>query len=575
MVLESTLAADVKAFSLRPPALLCAAAFLVVTCLIRYLLKRPPKLNLPVIEPEGVHYSTEDLSEASRKVGVIQIHTALRGFNTNLDLDQYPDTPFLLRLSPPMVVLPPSALEEVRNLPENQVSFLKDMKRQFAGEHTGVGDTSPEVIDVVKFDLTRNLPNLLSSLQDEVRYSFDREFGPCEDWTAIGLYGALARVVALLSGLVFVGRPLSREDEWLNLLVTYSVSVISARDAVLKYPVLLRPLVAPFLKEVKTVRRHIARCAELLDPILKAKLAKPNEGKYQFDDLQDGQGNFISWILGRMDGRDQGDPKVLAKNQMVLSFASIHTTTLSIWHAMFDLACRPEYTQPLRDEINKAIAEDGQHVGEGGFFKLNQACVAKLRKLDSFFKESQRLSPPALIANNRVTVAPLSLSTGHTIPKETRVCFPAYAIHTSPLTTAFSPSYNPPSAKPPSEFDGFRFYNLRAMEGKENRHQFVTTAPDSLNFGYGSHACPGRFFAGSIMKVVLVELLRNWDFRLKGDVEGVGGEDKRPRNLSAELAVLPDPRAEIEVRRRKKVEKGSPTCSDDVLSTKVQDHNQS
>jgi gliotoxin biosynthesis cytochrome P450 monooxygenase len=166
----------------------------------------------------------------------------------------------------------------------------------------------------------------------------------------------------------------------------------------------------------------------------------------------------------------------------------------------------------------------------------------------------------------RLTTAPISLSTGHTIPKGTRICFPAHAIHNSPLTTTFSPSYNPPSAKPPSEFDGFRFYKLRTMEGKENRHQFVTTSVDSLTFGHGSHACPGRFFASNEMKVVLVELLRHWEFRLKGDVEGVGGVDKRPRRLYGELSILPDPRAEIEVRRRK-VEK------DNLPVTVCQVHN--
>jgi gliotoxin biosynthesis cytochrome P450 monooxygenase len=89
------------------------------------------------------------------------------------------------------------------------------------------------------------------------------------------------------------------------------------------------------------------------------------------------------------------------------------------------------------------------------------------------------------------------------------------------------------------------------MEGKENLHQFVTTSLESLNFGHGNHACPGRFFASNEIKVVLIELLRRWDFRLKGDVNCVGGEDKRPQNLAGDLSVHPDPRAEIEVRRRK------------------------
>src|SRR5579862_9221448 len=110
-----------------------------------------------------------------------------------------------------MVVLPQSTLDEVRNLPENQVSFLQNVRKQFYAKHTGVGDTPPEVVKAIKFDLTRNLANLLDGLQDEVRYSFDKELGPCEDWTTIRLYGTLLRIVAILSSLIFVGRPLSRE----------------------------------------------------------------------------------------------------------------------------------------------------------------------------------------------------------------------------------------------------------------------------------------------------------------------------------------------------------------------------
>lgn len=113
------------------------------------------------------------------------------------------------------------------------------------------------------------------------------------------------------------------------------------------------------------------------------------------------------------------------------------------------------------------------------------------------------------------------------------------------------------------------------MEGKENKHQFVTTSPDSLNFGHGNRAvsgpfsfsckvgfmgphvliglgqCPGRFFASNEIKVVLIELLKSWDFRLKGDVEEKGGEEKRPESWVRDFSVTPNMVAEIEFRRRK------------------------
>lgn len=60
------------------------------------------------------------------------------------------------------------------------------------------------------------------------------------------------------------------------------------------------------------------------------------------------------------------------------------------------------------------------------------------------------------------------------------------------------------------------------MPGKENKNQFVTTAPDSLSFGHGTHAYPGRFFASAEIKLWLIELLRGWDVRFKGE-EGQTG----------------------------------------------------
>lgn len=64
-----------------------------------------------------------------------------------------------------------------------------------------------------------------------------------------------------------------------------------------------------------------------------------------------------------------------------------------------------------------------------------------------------------------------------------------------------------------------------------------------MSFGHGNHACPGRFFAGVEIKVVMLELLRGWDIRL------VGGE--RPENWYNDTSIMPNPLAEVEFKRRK------------------------
>lgn len=63
-------------------------------------------------------------------------------------------------------------------------------------------------------------------------------------------------------------------------------------------------------------------------------------------------------------------------------------------HAILDLAARREYIQPLRDEIDEIRAADGDEMDGDGFVRFKNESINKLRKLDSFMKESQRFSPP-------------------------------------------------------------------------------------------------------------------------------------------------------------------------------------
>jgi cytochrome P450 len=76
--------------------------------------------------------------------------------------------------------------------------------------------------------------------------------------------------------------------------------------------------------------------------------------------------------------------------------AAIHTTSIDATAAIYDLAAYPEYAAPLREEIQKVLNEDGHDIDDNGFLRLKKSSMPKLWKLDSFPKESQRLTPPAL-----------------------------------------------------------------------------------------------------------------------------------------------------------------------------------
>jgi hypothetical protein len=212
-------------------------------------------------------------------------------------------------------------MNEVRNLPEKKVTFMGEVRRIFVAKHTGVGVERPEVTAAVKVDLTRHIASTLDGLQDEIKYALDKEFGRCEDWTSIKLYGQLARVVALLSGRVFVGRPLSRDEEWIDSTTKFTADCSASRVAIMKWRTWLRPFIAPFLPEIRTLNRHKARGAQLLAPMLKDILTQAQDEKVQkLDDSEDEQGTFINWVLRHTDSKERADPLVLATNQMMRMF---------------------------------------------------------------------------------------------------------------------------------------------------------------------------------------------------------------------------------------------------------------
>ena len=64
--------------------------------------------------------------------------------------------------------------------------------------------------------------------------------------------------------------------------------------------------------------------------------------------------------------------------------SQLHTSSMTITHAIYDLCAMPEYIEQLRAEARTALAEDN---GEWQF-----TTIKRLRRLDSFLKESQRVN---------------------------------------------------------------------------------------------------------------------------------------------------------------------------------------
>ena len=82
----------------------------------------------------------------------------------------------------------------------------------------------------------------------------------------------------------------------------------------------------------------------------------------------------------------------------------------------------------------------------------------------------------------------------------------------------------------PKTFDGLRFYKQRQNLGEENKHLYVSVSKTDLSFGYGRHACPGRYLGHLNIKLILAELILNYDLQLQP------GKD-RPKSVEFEAIV--------------------------------------
>jgi cytochrome P450 len=134
---------------------------------------------------------------------------------------------------------------------------------------------------------------------------------------------------------------------------------------------------------------------------------------------------------------------------------------------------------------------------------------------------------------NRKTLKPIKMSDGVVLPANIIV-----GAATDPLC------HDPERYTNPEVFDHLRFYNNPKPTKDANDEQFTTLSIDSLAFGFGRLACPGRWYASAQVKLILATLLLDYD------VQFPEGQVTRPPNLSSDERILPDRTQALRVRRR-------------------------
>ncbi|ORX92482.1 cytochrome P450 [Clohesyomyces aquaticus] len=429
-----------------------------------------------------------------------------------------------LRADTDLLVLPSKYVEELRSLPHSIASPTLAHAYNLSGSNTNMNIILKSNLHfrALQERLTPNLNKLAQPMQEELRYAMDLELPKREEWTPIKPYHTILRLVARVSARIFLGVPLCRDEKWLEISTEFTENTFITLVVLRLFPRYLHSLLGWFLPSAWRSTSYVRQAKRLLVPEIKRRQAATAKSETPDSNTD----TLLSWMM-EIARKEERNPKDLAHLEVVISLASIHTSQMNAVHILYDLAEYPQYLEPLREEIETVIAEDGT------WDTWDKNSYYKLKKLDSFMRESQRRNPPTLLSYHRIMQSDFVLEDGTLLKKGTHI------------TMAVNEIQNDKSVTPdPESFDPFRYYRLRQEDGHNHLHQFATTEPNILNFGHGKYACPGRFFAALEIKTILVRLIMDYDWKLP---DGQG----RPENLMAHEFIFPNQDGILHMKARK------------------------
>ncbi|KAL8848137.1 MAG: hypothetical protein Q9221_006823 [Calogaya cf. arnoldii] len=402
------------------------------------------------------------------------------------------------------------------SIPRSQLDYRPiDDQQAFLLDHSNAPQQTDAAAHMIRSDLNKHLPALVSAMQEESDVALQSRWPDCKDWAAVHPYMILAQAIAQVTTRVLCGQELARNEEWVKLSVETTISAMQTAAAIREnYPPYLRWLAPYFMPGPKLSLANRKRAAEILRPIFAKRMAGKGDGS--------GYSDGIQWLIAAAGARGKSVFE-LADEQLFLSIASVHSTSASLLSIVHDLAASAQSREEILDEMQRVQKEHGT--------SWTKASLAKLNKLDSFMKESQRVNPIGLVTVTRAAVKPYTFKDGFYLPANTLISFPMAELN------------HDPDVWPDSEtFDGSRFLRMR-QKADANGWQFAFVGENSINFGAGTHACPGRYYVSQEIKIMLAHLLLHYDFKWPDG-------KSRPANMVHDFATPPSPMAELMFRRR-------------------------
>ncbi|KAL9095447.1 MAG: hypothetical protein Q9165_002318 [Trypethelium subeluteriae] len=366
--------------------------------------------------------------------------------------------------------------------------------------------------------LTLRLPSYQDPLTTLARQALTNELkGKQLDqgWVTLSIFSYAQKAVAKTNTYTFYGEQFTRDAAFLDAAVQYPQDVFVAAEALRCVPSFFAPVMSSIVTRNHRASKHLI--SKLL-PVIEERIAAEEHGNTKGEAPHD----YIQHIVKLYPDKTAGRALRMVQQTLALWFAGVHQPAMTIFYALVDLCTHPEYIERLRKEIDDSV------------HSIGSVDVNSLLLLDSFLKESARMNASESISLRRKALVPYHFKDGTSVPLGDWACVPQRAIMRDPSIYANA-----------DVFDGTRFMKNAARQSKTNgvaQSKFTDTSPFYPLWGLGKQACPGRFYAAYIIKIILVEIIQNYDIKL----------DSSPtrRCFTWRSSVLPIPSSTFMIRRR-------------------------
>ncbi|KAK1226155.1 hypothetical protein PQX77_010865 [Marasmius sp. AFHP31] len=448
----------------------------------------------------------------------------------------------------PQILVPPSLINWLAHEPEHVLNArdctFEDMQFAYTTAHPEIMNN--DMLDLmIKRELTRHVGNLNDKICTEVDVAMGEMFGTGDlaengegEWREVGVWDSSIRLVVKAANSVFVGSELCRNEEYTEACVSWVWDVAASSAMMHMFPKFLKRHVS---KLVTYKNRRDARVSmKHTLPLVEERLANMTRAREDKTFEYEAPNDLITWMVQESFKRtteSETSAHSLAYRILLLNFAAVITSTIATANVILDIMSADpseNVVEMLREEVERVYQE------HGGVW--SKAAVAKLVRLDSALRESGRYS---CVGGSAVTrrvweddgiVIPVNGKEGKGVwvPKGATVGVAQAQIH-------FDEKYYGPTA---DKFDAFRFSRPKEQGLSTTNEDMVTTSAHYLTFSHGVHSCPGRFFAANELKLIMANMLLNYEIQPMAT---------RPVNEQLGDVKIPPRKQTMMIRRRSKV----------------------